>query len=427
VPFRFVHAADIHLDSPLRSLALRDAALAELIGNATRHAFTAIIDLCLDEQVDALLLAGDLYDGEQTSMKTALFLAEQLRPLHQAGIAVFIIRGNHDALSKITQELTFPDGTVTVFKGRADAKPVLRGPGALPVVIHGLSFQDQHAPDSLLPRYQPPVEGAVNIGLMHTSLDGSTGHSRYAPCRLAALLSSGFNYWALGHIHKRAEYGDARSKVVMPGIPQGRDINEAGSKSVSLVTISDDFSVQVVERRTSVAQFERVTVDVAGITEWRALVQTIGRALAQCRTATASDQLIARLQLAGSTPLAWQMRRDRDLLQTEAMDQAAQIGRCSIEQVELACRPPREPVAAGSGVPVAELGQLIGDDILASESYRLELDELVAKLSAKLPPDIRRSLWGEAPPTPHWLADIAAEGVEDVLARLQPLTAAGDI
>ena len=95
-----MHAADIHLDSPLRSLALRDPALAELIGNATRQAFVGIVDLCLAEQVDALLLAGDLYDGEQTSMKTARFLAEQIRRLHEAGIRVFIIRGNHDALSR---------------------------------------------------------------------------------------------------------------------------------------------------------------------------------------------------------------------------------------------------------------------------------------------------------------------------------------
>src|SRR5579859_1794780 len=111
--YRFVHTADIHLDSPLRSLSLRNPELAALIGNATRQALTRTVELCLDEQVDALLLAGDLYDGEQTSMKTARFLAEQLRRLGEAGIETFIVRGNHDALSKITRELTFPD-TVTV-------------------------------------------------------------------------------------------------------------------------------------------------------------------------------------------------------------------------------------------------------------------------------------------------------------------------
>lgn len=184
--FRFVHAADLHLDSPLRSLALRDPALAELIGNATRRAFTGIVRICLEERVDALLLSGDLYDGEQTSMKTARFLADQLDLLHQAGVQVFIIRGNHDALSRITKELAFPD-SVTVFSGRAEALTLQREPGSAPVVVHGISFAQPHAPDSLLPKFRPPVEEAVNIGLLHTSLGGAAGHDPYAPCSVTDL------------------------------------------------------------------------------------------------------------------------------------------------------------------------------------------------------------------------------------------------
>jgi DNA repair protein SbcD/Mre11 len=135
--FRFVHTADIHLDSPLRTLALREPALAELIGGATRKAFTAVIELCLAEQVDALLIAGDLYDGEQTSMKTARFLADQLRRLHEAGILTFVIRGNHDAESRITRELALPE-SVKVFSGRAEAAALTHA--ALDVAIHGVRF-----------------------------------------------------------------------------------------------------------------------------------------------------------------------------------------------------------------------------------------------------------------------------------------------
>jgi DNA repair protein SbcD/Mre11 len=169
--YRFVHTADIHLDSPLKTLAFRNPELGELIGDATRQSFVKIIDLCLEEQVDALLLAGDLYDGEQTSMKTARFLAAQLRRLDVAGIRVFVIRGNHDALSKITQELVLPD-SVKVFGGRAEAVPIDRARGEVPVVIHGLSFARPQAPESLVSKYKPAVEGAVNIGMMHTSLGG---------------------------------------------------------------------------------------------------------------------------------------------------------------------------------------------------------------------------------------------------------------
>lgn len=227
--YRFVHTADIHLDSPLRSLALRRQELADLIGNATRQAFVNIVDLSLDEQVDALLLAGDLYDGDQTSMKTARFLATQVRRLNEADIRVFIIRGNHDALSKITQELVLPD-SVKVFGGRAEAIAIDRKKSALPLVIHGLSFAKPHAPESLVARYKPPVEGAVNIGMMHTSLGGAVGHDPYAPCSIADLRATGFRYWALGRVHKRSVVeGDCT--IVMPGNPQGRDINEAGPKN----------------------------------------------------------------------------------------------------------------------------------------------------------------------------------------------------
>ena len=145
--YRFVHTADIHLDSPLRTLALREPELAELIGGATRKAFASIIDLCLAEQVDALMIAGDLYDGEQTSMKTARFLADQLRRLHEAGIAAFIIRGNHDAESRITRELALPE-SVKVFTGRAEFVAIRCG--ALDTAVHGVSFVQKHSPDRLL-------------------------------------------------------------------------------------------------------------------------------------------------------------------------------------------------------------------------------------------------------------------------------------
>src|SRR5271154_5402092 len=198
--FRFVHTADVHLDSPLRTLALREPELAALIGGATRKALMGVIDLCLAEQVDALLVAGDLYDGEQTSMKTARFLADQVRRLHEAGIATFVIRGNHDAESRITRELTLPE-SVKVFAGRAEAVTLSRG--ALEVAVHGVSFAHKHAPESLLPKFRAPIPGRVNIGMLHTSLGGSPAHDLYAPCAPAELHAADFDYWALGHIHPR--------------------------------------------------------------------------------------------------------------------------------------------------------------------------------------------------------------------------------
>jgi exonuclease SbcD len=305
--FRFVHTADLHLDSPLRSLALRDPALAELVGNATREAFIAVIDLCLEQRVDALLIAGDLYDGDQTSMKTAQFLVAQLRRLHAAGIAVYIVRGNHDAESRITRELTFDGSAVTIFGHRADLHLPSRLGGGPAIAVHGVSFRDRHAPDSLLPGFQPPQPDTFNIGVMHASLDSAEGHDLYAPVALTALQGSGFRYWALGHIHRRAAHvGD--TTVVMPGMPQGRDIGERGAKTATLVTVADDGSITLVEHLTSVAQFERIAVDLTGIENWPAMVGALEAALRAARSAASSPQLVARLALTGASALDWRTR-----------------------------------------------------------------------------------------------------------------------
>lgn len=375
----------------------------------------AIVDLCLDERVDALLLAGDLYDGDQTSMKTARFLGTQLRRLDEAGIRTFVIRGNHDALSKITRELVLPE-TVKVFGGRAEAITVERSNTDIPVVVHGMSFAQPQVPDSLLPRYKPPVEGAVNIGLMHTSLAGSAGHDLYAPCSVTDLQATGFRYWALGHIHKRSVV-EGNCAVVMPGMPQGRDVNEAGSKSVSLVTVANDGAISIEEHLTSLAQFERVGVDLTGFEDWRDIATAITRTLEHARSATVSEQLVARLSLTGITPLAWRARRDTDLLRTEAAERASVVGNCWIEKLHVECTPPTA-VTGPTSDPIIELRQLIDSDVLCSEAYRSEAVRLVDELRGQLPPECRHLLGADEESFTTVLETLARAGADDVLARL---------
>lgn len=407
--FRFIHTADIHLDSPLRSLAMRNPDLAELVGDASRQAFVSIIDLCLAERVDALVIAGDLYDGDQTSMKTARFLASQMTRLHDAGIRVFKIRGNHDAVSRISKQLVFPD-TVTIFGGRPQS--VLQTAGGLDVLFHGLSFASPKAPESLLPKYSAPREGAVNVGIMHTSLAGSTGHDVYAPCSVADLHGHGFDYWALGHIHVRNVHPGA-STVVMPGMPQGRDINEAGEKSATLVTIRDDRSVEIEEKLTSVAQFERASVDLSGAVEWSEVIGRARSALEEIRTSVKSRHAVVRLGLTGTSPLSWALIRDRDLLLAEAEQAAEQTGDTWVETVQLDLSPPRAETHDGIADPIFELAESMRADA-KSEAFRAEARALVQKMIADLPPDGRAtspertklgwncSSTGRLPAAPTW-------------------------
>lgn len=408
--FRFVHTADIHLDSPLKSLALRDPGLADLVGNTTRTVLIRIVDLCIAEQVDALLVAGDLYDGGQTSMKTARFLAQQMDRLAAAGIPVFLIRGNHDALSKITRELVLPD-TVRVFSGRAEtAETVWNGHD---VAVHGISFRLPQAPESLLGHFHAPVPGAFNIGMLHTSLGGAPGHDPYAPCSLADLQATGFDYWALGHIHLRAVHR-GRTTVVMPGIPQGRDIGEAGAKSVTLVSVDDAGAVAVEERALAVAQFERLTVDCGGLRDWADLVALLRTVMADGRRTHGAEHLIVRPVLAGKSPLAWRARRDADLLRAEAQSAAESIGSLWIDKLELGLEDVGE---AAPGGPVRELAALI--EAAATEgleaAMRAELDDL----TRKLPRELRHLVGDTEAEVDATCLDELRRGALDVLARLE--------
>lgn len=414
MPFRFVHTADIHLDSPLRSLAMRNGELAALIGDSTRQAFVAVVDLCLDEAVDALVVAGDLYDGDQTSMKTARFLAAQMERLHEAGIRVFKVRGNHDALSKITQELILPP-SLKLFGSRAEAVELRKGD--LNIVMHGLSFAKPHAPESLLNKYQPVVQGAVNIGIMHTSLAGGHGHDPYAPCTVAELRDWGFDYWALGHVHARTEHRGERA-IVMPGMPQGRDINETGPKSVSLVTVRDDRSIVTEERTTSVAQFERVHVDLSEAGFWADVVDRIEREVEAVRNRTLAPHLVGRLILEGRTALVWRLRRDRDLLLAEIEHRIGEAGRVWVEKVEIATDALREPAHSGKADPIDELDSLIGDEILREHGVRESVRALVMEVRDDLPPDARRFCGDDEAAFESFLDRLLSESGHEIVARL---------
>jgi exonuclease SbcD len=415
MPFRFLHTADLHLDSPLTSLALRNADLGDLVRGATRKALERIVDLAISEAVDAVIIAGDLYDGSQTSMATALFLMGQMRRLEAAGIRVFLIRGNHDAQSQITRELTFPPN-VHVFDGRG--KPVRAGALAngREVHVHGVSFANPHAPASLLPTYRAPVPDAVNIGLMHTSLAGASRHDPYAPVGIPDLTVHGFDYWALGHIHQRRVHLE-KPWIVMPGNPQGRDINEGGPKGVTLATIAEDGTIACEERLVALAVFERLSVDLSDIDDWSAMLDRAEKVLGEARAAAGGAHLVARLTLSGATSLAWRLRRDEDLLLAEIQNLAASLGECWIEAVELAVSVPAAMAGTDAG-PVTELSRLMREDVVGSHAYREELRETLADLLRQLPKEARSLLAPDEAAEEALLSDLALQGSDAVLARL---------
>jgi exonuclease SbcD len=415
MPFRMVHIADLHLDSPLRSMALRDPALAELIGASARRALSATVDLCLSRNADALLIAGDLYDGGQTSMKTAGFLAAELHRVAEAGVRVFIIRGNHDAASRITRELTMPDG-VHVFKAKPGTVTLPGAADGRDVAIHGISFKDPHAPESLLPRYPAPIAGAINIGMMHTSLGGAEGHDLYAPVSLGDLIAHGYDYWALGHIHKRQVHS-ARPAVVMPGIPQGRDMGEVGAGAATLAEIDADGTVRLTAHRVAEVEMIRLDADMSGAEDWDAAGAAMEAALRAARDGSDTPHLVARLRLTGAGAMTWALRRDPDRAAEEARGRAARLDGTWLEKLEIDCT---APVSAGGGGPIDAFADLISGDIAHAADFRADAREMARDLLTRLPKDLRdRMLGADQAAEDAALDALISDGALSIVARLR--------
>ena len=419
--FRFIHTADLHLDAPLHSLALKDEALSDLVGSATRAAFGRIVNLCLDENVHALIIAGDLYDRDLHSMKTAAFLTTQLERLNTAEIAVFIIRGNHDAASVITKELDLPPN-VRVFSGHGDSKRFEEHG----IAIHGVSFSKPHAPESLLPRYPAPVPGYFNIGLLHTSLAGSEGHDTYAPCSVSDLVNHGYDYWALGHIHKR-QIHSSEPFIVMPGMPQGRDIGEAGTKSVTLVTVSDG-KATIEERHTSQVEFRRLTCALDGVGAWRDMLEMI---ILEMRALVSELQVeneparkcILRIELTGQTPLAWRARRDMDLLNEQIKEAADGIGLAWVEKIECHLRQPEALEQRED--PRFELHEIM-KSLSQDQAMQARALKLTEVLVAELPPEVRSVFGADQAALATQVAGFLGEGCDEVVALMMSENAGED-
>lgn len=410
--FRFVHTADLHLDSPLVALSLRDPDLAESLGVATRTALSRIVDLCIDEGVHALLIAGDLWDGSQTSAKTPGFLKQELMRLDQAGIRCFIIRGNHDAISKVTKELEVPPNTV-IFGRRAATHTFTAG--GHDIAVHGLSFHDAQAPTSLLPQYPAAKPGAFNIGMMHTSLNGSEGHDIYAPCRVADLDGFGYDYWALGHIHRRAVH-HGQALVVMPGIPQGRDIGEAGAASVTLGTLDDDGNLTVQERSVASLRFDRLQVDMDGVSDWSEVVAAMDRTLRdEARKPRPEAHLVLRPRLTGATPMAWRIARDLDRLTEEAQASAGALGGIWIDKLENATTGPEGQ--ANDQLP-ADLSRIVMQDLPGDPGLTAAVLQAARDLQRDLPPDLRDLLGEDEAGFHATCAELLAQGSTRILSRL---------
>lgn len=387
---RFIHAADIHLDSPLCGLESYQNAPVEALRTATRDAFRNLINEAIEEQVDFLVIAGDLYDGNWKDYNTGHFFVREMGRLNKAAIPVYLLYGNHDAESEMTRRLTFPPN-VHVFDAR---KPVTHRIDALRVALHGRSFKDAATIENLAVDYPDPVPGWLNIGVLHTALEGYVAHPRYAPCSLSELAAKGYDYWALGHVHEHAVLQQA-PWVVFPGNLQGRNIRETGPRGAVLVTTDESSIVSVDRLIVDVMHWERVNVDVSAAHNLPAVVSLAGRALdALLVSKTDAKPMSVRVTITGRTPAHGELFGMDAQLREEILAQAAALGgqRLWIEKVKVETTPSVDASQIKKRADaIADLQALL-EQVPADESFMRSLAEDLQQLTGKAPLELTEAV-----------------------------------
>jgi len=310
---RIVHAADIHLDSPLRGLSrLSDDDVARQLRQASRRALENLVQLVVGERAQALVLAGDIYDGDWPDYATGRFFAQQMGVLHDHGIPVFMAAGNHDAESQITRTLTLPPN-VSVLSTQQPESVVSDDLG---LVVHGQGFATRAVTENLVLAYPAHVPGLVNIGILHTAVTGAEGHANYAPCSPEDLERTEYDYFALGHVHKGRVVNEGHHVAAFSGNLQGRHPKETGPKGALLVDVEPGGRAALQPVALDVARWVSVEVDATGAAQLDDVLVLLGEELRVARSAAAGRLLVARVTIVGRTGAA-SVLADRERLQEE--------------------------------------------------------------------------------------------------------------
>jgi DNA repair protein SbcD/Mre11 len=236
---KFLHTADLHLDSPMVGLRHLPKAIFHRLQESTFKALKNITDAAIKHEVDFVVISGDLYDGEDRSIRAQAVLRNEMNRLAEKGIKVYAIHGNHDHLGGNSIQLEFPEN-VYFFKDQLEIAAFRKNDGTL-VHLYGFSYPKRHVTERWIDKYERSDGADFHIGLLHGHFEGASDHGKYAPFRLSELLDKGYDYWALGHIHKRTLLSQ-QPHVVYPGNPQGRHRKELGDKGAYIVTLTETSS-----------------------------------------------------------------------------------------------------------------------------------------------------------------------------------------
>ena len=379
--FSFIHTADLHLGSPFVGLSSSDLELARRVAAASREALEDLFTRAIELDVDFVVIAGDVYDGDWKDTTIGHFFNRETARLMREGIPVYLIRGNHDAESVITSAVTLPE-SVHVFSSKT--AETLRIP-ELKVALHGRSFANRAVPENLAGSYPPPEAGWFNIGVLHTSCDGRPPHANYAPCSVQDLIQRGYQYWALGHVHTYEELNE-QPRIVFPGNLQGRNIRECGAKGAILVRVEDGEIVESSRLLVGRIRWASISADITDTSSESEAFEIIREAVEQEVDAADGIPVIFRMTLTGVTTLHRSLHSFPERVADEVLSAA---NHCSdliwLESVRLETS---EHIASAAGDDLSlcslDLGSMLGP-LLESPGVRTEARKALDLIKSKFP------------------------------------------
>ena len=399
--FRFVHAADLHLDTPFKGIGSTAPFVAERLREASLAAFDALVDLCIDREVAFLVVAGDVYDGPERGLRAQLRFRDGLGRLSDAGIASFVVHGNHDPVETGWSALNGPwPERVTIF-GPGQVKALLVETGGVPLAtVQGVSFAQRAETENLARRFAPRAGPGIQVGVLHCNVGGAApGYDDYAPCTLEELRTIGLDYWALGHIHSQMVLSGSPDSdepwVVYPGNLQARSPkpSERGPKGAMVVQVRGGRVAEVEPVSCDVVRFDLLTVDVAGLRDLAELRARLADASRNRMARADGRSLVMRGQVVGQGDLHFDLRRPGsvdDLLTALRDDFADDDPFCWWDSIEDRSRPAIDLDAARAGSDFAADLIRIADELGSRlESEEAALGQLAADLSEGLPGPLR--------------------------------------
>lgn len=339
-PFCFVHAADLHLDSPFRGVTAQDRAVAQALRRATFDAFEALVRLCIDRRADFLLIAGDVFDAADRSLRAQLFFFDGLKRLADQGIPSFVVHGNHDPLEGWSPSVERPP-LVTVFgAGGVETVPVTVA-GRTVAAVSGISYQRRQESRDLAALFPGSPPGLFRIGLLHANCGGNPRYESYAPCSVEELGRAGIDYWALGHVHEHAVLR-RDPLVVYPGSTQGLSIREPGPRGCCLVRVDAERRAELEFCPLDAVRWEGGEITIAGLDSLSGLDRALATLLGRLRDQAAGRPVISRIGLVGRGPLYAELTHGNTV--ADLLERARQAGLAEepfvwIQELEMAGRP----------------------------------------------------------------------------------------